>query len=88
MHDLKAALVSNGYDTYLTSVGGSGLGILSPYGQLPLPEAPLTPPETSDFQDVDAAAGTAPAPLRDLFESKPIEELSNWSDSLGRWLFV
>jgi len=61
---------------YLTSVGGSGLGILSPYNE---PQQLATPPEGTDG---------AVELLRDTFASKATSELSGWVDSLGRWLFV
>lgn len=78
------------FDPYLTSVGGSGLGILSPYSQsLPVASGPVTPPETPNGQgklttDVDAPS----EPLRTSFETTDINELAGWADALGRWLFV
>lgn len=86
MQELKSALANDGFDTYLTSVGGSGLGILSPYGQRPL-DAPPTPP-ADESSTVDQADGAAPEPLRASLDGKAIVELSGWADSLGRWLFV
>jgi hypothetical protein len=82
------ALVSDDFDPYLTSVGGSGLGILSPYGQRPLSASdPVTPPDGS-VKVIDAASGAPPEPLRASFEKKTVDELADWADVLGRWLFV
>ncbi len=82
-------IITNKYDPYLTSVGGSGLGILSPYaehrtkmsspvavpGQVTPPHSPS--PETKDVTD-----------LRPTFEMKEVDGLSHWAESLGRWLYV
>jgi len=90
LQDLIGALTDDHFDPYLTSVGGSGLGILSPYRQsLPAASGPATPPETPNGQgkptsDVDAP----PEPLYTSFEAKDIDELAGWADALGRWLFV
>lgn len=71
-------------------MGGSGLGILSPY-----PEhrnqrhgetlGQVTPPETPD---ASLGPGNTLYTLRPTFESKPVLELSKWAESLGRWLYV
>ncbi|KAI0261486.1 cystathionine beta-lyase [Gloeopeniophorella convolvens] len=77
---LKAALTDSGYRPYLTSVGGSGLGILSPYDPANYaPEAPLTPPENSPDE--------LPS-LRGAFQVQGTEELSAWAEQRGRWLYV
>lgn len=81
--DLSAA----NFDPYLTAVGGSGLGILSPYEHESLTKptesaTPLTPPETP-------AEDPAKTPLlRDEFANVSAEELSKWAEQRGRWLFV
>ncbi|KAF7985652.1 hypothetical protein HWV62_2177 [Athelia sp. TMB] len=87
MTELKSALRNDGFDTYLTSVGGSGLGILSPYGQRAPADAPPTPPSDSSQSAIDLV-DEAPEPLRSSLDAKPLGELSAWADSLGRWLFV
>lgn len=88
LQELIEALAADNFDPYMTSVGGSGLGILSPYGQRPLPEDALlaTPPGTP--KEAVVAAGAPPDPLRAPFEKVNIEELGNWTEGLGRWLFV
>jgi cystathionine beta-lyase/mevalonate kinase len=91
LQDLVAALTDDHFDPYLTSVGGSGLGILSPYGQRPLlAPSPVTPPGTPDGRGkpVTLAAGAPPEPLRSPFETTDMGELAGWADGLGRWLFV
>lgn len=86
LQELIGALSVDNFDPYMTSVGGSGLGILSPYGQRPLPEEALlaTPPGTPE----DAAAGAPLDPLRAPFEKVDVGKLGSWADGLGRWLFV
>ncbi|OJA16457.1 hypothetical protein AZE42_04673 [Rhizopogon vesiculosus] len=81
LHELMGALSTASFVPYLTSVGGSGLGILSPYNQ---PQRLATPPETPrEGEGVDG-----PELLRDAFVGKATSEVSAWADSLGRWLFV
>ncbi|KAG1747094.1 Cys/Met metabolism PLP-dependent enzyme-domain-containing protein [Suillus paluster] len=82
LRELMAALSTNSFVPYLTSVGGSGLGILSPYNQ---PQRLATPPETPPEGADDAGVVEL---LRDTFAGKATAELSGWADGLGRWLFV
>jgi hypothetical protein len=84
-------LRNDGFEAYLTSVGGSGVGVLSPYRARPT-ERPVTPPETpaesdggersieSDSDSVD--------PLRAAFETHLTSDLSHWAEEQGRWLYV
>lgn len=87
MGDLRA----DGFDSYLTSVGGSGLGVLSPYGNGD-GLAPATPPDTPAEAPADGApdaqANNTRQPLRATFENKAYMELSSWADAQGRWLYV
>ena len=83
---LSKELSAANFDPYLTAVGGSGLGILSPYNHggtnnAPALLTPLTPPETP-------AEGPVKTPLRDEFANVKTEELSKWAEQRGRWLFV
>ena len=91
LKQLIAELDADGFEAYLTSVGGSGLGILSPYPAsahslkaVAPASGPATPPETpdelSDSDDVE--------PLRSDFGTKPIDEFAHWAEDRGRWLFV
>ncbi|KAF9466537.1 cystathionine beta-lyase [Collybia nuda] len=102
LDDLISELIRQDFQPYLTSVGGSGLGILSPYrhhrirrsATRPTAQAlgQVTPPETPiprdglgvETKDEDETL----EPLRTSFETESILELSNWADSLGRWLYV
>ncbi|KAJ3995081.1 Cys/Met metabolism PLP-dependent enzyme-domain-containing protein [Lentinula boryana] len=91
MKDLLSELVECGFDPYLTSVGGSGMGILSPYpehsntsSKVLLP-GQVTPPETPDEAADSPYAG---ASFRSLFETKSLSELTVWAHSLGKWLYV
>jgi len=91
LQDLIVALSNDKFDTYLTSVGGSGLGILSPYGQRLQPESgPVTPPETpnGNAKPVDAGDGAPPEPMRAVFETNAVGDLAGWAEGLGRWLYV
>jgi hypothetical protein len=87
---LLGDILEEKFDPYYTSVGGSGLGILSPYPEHRAPRAnaqgqsgPVTPPETPFL-------GTSGAhdQLRPAFEKQPTLDLSQWAESLGRWLYV
>ncbi|KAJ6631005.1 cystathionine beta-lyase [Mycena sp. CBHHK59/15] len=94
LENLTRQLVQETFQPYLTSVGGSGLGILSPYtppniGQSHPTLAPgqVTPPETPQelsHSEVDIVAGE----LRVSFEKQDVPSLAKWADGLGRWLYV
>jgi hypothetical protein len=74
---LTEGLTSSGFHPYLTSIGGSGLGILSPYD--PANYAVASPKgESSDHQHS----------LREAFEAQGINELTAWVEQRGRWLYV
>lgn len=102
MQGLTADLVRDEFEPYLTSVGGSGLGILSPYGQhrnyvaprsAPVP-GQVTPPETPGELENQLEVETSgdgdevPDPLRVPFETRTISELAEWAEGRGRWLYV
>lgn len=74
-------------------MGGSGLGILSPYN----PEShggfieggPVTPPETPRVElGENTEELSQRRSLRGAFESKDVAELADWVERRGRWLFV
>ena len=74
---LTEGLTSSGFRPYLTSVGGSGLGILSPYD--PANYKVASPKgESSDHQPS----------LREAFDAQGINELTAWAEQHGRWLYV
>ena len=93
LDQLVSSLEEDGYGTYLTSVGGSGLGILSPYNHDPeshLEDGPVTPPETPGL-DGSPGAGDGVGLYtshRAVFEMKSPAELVEWMESGGRWLYV
>jgi len=74
---LIEGLTNSGFRPYLTSVGGSGLGVLSPYDPANYAVA-SSKPENPD---------QSPS-LRELFEGKRIEELAAWAERRGRWMYV
>lgn len=77
LHALTEGLTSSGFCPYLTSVGGSGLGILSPYD--PANYAVASPKGgKSDYQPS----------LREAFDAQGIDELTAWAEQRGRWLYV
>jgi hypothetical protein len=104
LQDLISELIREGFEPYLTSVGGSGLGILSPYWHhrnrrsLALrPEQDLgqmTPPETPiPDESLHPESNKTEymsefEPLRPSFERGSSAELTAWADGLGRWLYV
>ncbi|KAG6909949.1 hypothetical protein DXG01_014218 [Tephrocybe rancida] len=103
LQNLINQLIREGFQPYLTSVGGSGLGILSPYDyhsnrkSVALPRAgqapgQMTPPETPNLSDESRSdvnkAAESPEGLRPSFEMNSISELPTWAESLGRWLYV
>lgn len=77
-----SALEGASFTTYNTSVGGSGLGILSPYHEHDA--ALATPPETPCAQTPPAE----PASLKERFRSVDVGELPRWAEERGRWLYV
>ncbi|KAJ7650706.1 Cys/Met metabolism PLP-dependent enzyme-domain-containing protein [Roridomyces roridus] len=89
MDSLLADLTKEGFVPYLTSVGGSGLGVLSPYSAPNLiqmtvvnPGEVTPPPEAAGQSAADVAT------LRLAFEKQDVPVLSQWAESLGRWLYV
>lgn len=94
LHQLMAELRSDGFEPYLTSVGGSGVGVLSPYPSTAKPSpygAPVTSPETpSNGAESDEGwlASDGAVPLRGAFADKPTVEFGSWATELGRWLYV
>lgn len=102
LDDLISELIREDFQPYLTSVGGSGLGILSPYGHhrsrrsatRPSGQAlgQVTPPETPIPSDGPSTEirdeDSSLEALRPSFETGSILDLPTWADSLGRWLYV
>lgn len=90
LKDLMDRLSEDGYVPYLTSVGGSGLGILSPYDPNNYDDHPTatahtqTPPETPG----EESAMGGREPLRVALQLKPTRDLSEWASNRGRWMYV
>ena len=90
---LVSSLEEDGFGTYLTSVGGSGLGVLSPYNddsESRLDDGPVTPPETPAFggSPGDGDGVGLHQSRRAVFERKSSADLVEWMESRGRWLYV
>ncbi|KAL0954656.1 hypothetical protein HGRIS_003607 [Hohenbuehelia grisea] len=95
LQELISELVQSGFEPYLTSVGGGGLGILTPY----TPNAPstagvdhITPPGTPNVDSPriggPAGAERSGRSLAPTFEALPLDDLAQWAESCGRWVFV
>ena len=86
---LEAILVKAGFEPYITSVGGSGLGVLSSYVYDNHPST-VTPPETPSPDGSLDGSDTCETvePFREAFEGKPREELVEWATHRGEWLYV
>ncbi|THH18123.1 hypothetical protein EW146_g2813 [Bondarzewia mesenterica] len=85
LHELMALLANDGFETYLTSVGGSGLGILSSYNDTY--NGPVTPPESRD-EVANGALMEHQESLLAAFGEKSAEQLSDWAEARGKWLYV
>ncbi|KAM5538467.1 hypothetical protein V8D89_007800 [Ganoderma adspersum] len=89
---LISALLTDGYRPYITAVGGSGLGILSPYDDIAAdPNAdspPLSPPATPDPSREDGLRGAPQPSIRKGFETITTLELPQWASERGKWLYV
>lgn len=73
---LRSALADIGFETYSTSVGGRGYGVLVP------------PAAGSAEEQVESAEGGVEAnaiPGRKRFEDAPAEDLARWAESAGVW---
>ncbi|KAF8624533.1 hypothetical protein AX15_005842 [Amanita polypyramis BW_CC] len=99
LQDLINNLIRKKFDPYLTSVGGSGLGILSPYHARhylrsttrPAPRletGQVTPPPETPRPDGLPDSSTYLDGLRTSFETTAVEGLAAWADNLGHWLYV
>ncbi|KZT07708.1 cystathionine beta-lyase [Laetiporus sulphureus 93-53] len=84
---LISALEGSGFRTYTTSVGGSGLGILSSY-DYEYPPNTITPPGTPRDEDIRADAIDAVPSLHEHFTGISIGSLPQWAEDRGRWLYV
>ena len=93
LEELISSLEEDGYGTYLTSVGGGGLGVLSPYSddhESGLDDGPVTPPETPGFggsPETGDGVGLYES-RRAVFGRKSPVELVEWMQSRGMWLYV
>lgn len=80
LEKLISALRAQGYEPHLTSIGGSGLGVLAPR---PNELAKLITGEGTVEQ------GTKGIPvLRGVFEGMEKGGLERWAEGRGRWLYV
>ena len=93
LKQLMGELRLDGFEPYLTSVGGSGVGILSPHAVPDGPQhfaaysVPVTPPETPGSAAVESEE-IPPSSLRVGFENTATIDFTKWADQRGRWLYV
>ena len=86
LKQLSTDLTTANFEPYFTSVGGSGLGILSPHTQRPNPRQdspPMTPNHESDDEHQEDKSG-----LLAGFKSSEVAGLSEWAEARGMWLYV
>ncbi|TCD63579.1 cystathionine beta-lyase [Steccherinum ochraceum] len=94
LQELIAALIADDFQPYVTAVGGSGAGILSPYkvhrNVVHKKEDPITPPETPTPEDSaeHLAFIGSDSQLTSEFSSTPHEDFAHWAESQGRWMYV
>ncbi len=93
LQSLIASLATADFQPYVTAVGGSGLGILSPYDEIAIEEGddspPLSPPATPDPTSENSQQGLLLQPsIRTRFETTNIADLSKWASARGKWLYV
>ena len=92
LQELISVLESANFKSYLTSVGGSGLGILSPYQahrqvlQPVIGRDNLGVPESA-VDDVEETL-VANDSFKDDFKKIDHTEFSQWAEGRGRWLYV
>lgn len=92
LKQLMSELSADGFEAYLTSVGGSGLGVLSPHPvsdeqAVSAYEAPVTPPD-SPGSTVEVEGAVQSSSLRSLFENAASTDFGSWAEQRGRWLYV
>ena len=87
LQSLIKSLESAGYQVYVTSVGGSGLGILSPYDEIVVDEDDDSPPTTPDVNG-EANGAALRRSIRRRFENVGTTELPKWASARGKWLYV
>lgn len=88
LQELVSVLETANFKSYLTSVGGSGLGILSPYkAHRPTVQPQALGVPESAVDDVDEKL-VAVEPLKDEFKTVDHMEFSQWAEGRGRWLYV
>jgi len=74
--DLKAALADAGFETYETSVGGSGFGLLS------------TSRDASSVVEGEGGAEQSVLPDVSRFRGAASAELAAWAEGEKGWAFV
>lgn len=89
LQQLITALEEDGYRAYVTAVGGSGLGILSPYDPIAVDPQDDVPPPLSPPMTPSPEEAEEPRPsIRRRFEGVNVGELSKWALNRGKWLYV
>lgn len=70
---MRAALANSGFETYATSVGGRGFGV-------------LVPAHGSQLETAEGGVELSAVPQQKRFEQAPTEELGRWAEEAGVWV--
>ncbi|GAA5889604.1 hypothetical protein JCM6882_007081 [Rhodosporidiobolus microsporus] len=83
---LRSALHDSGFDTYSTTVGGPGFGVLAPSASASSSSSSLAAETGIETAEGGAEASAVPDAKR--FEEAPREELERWARGRGEWTFA
>ncbi|BGP25733.1 cystathionine beta-lyase [Rhodotorula toruloides] len=72
---LRAALANTGFETYATSVGGRGFGV-------------LIPTHISQLETAEGGVELSAIPQQKRFEDAQTEELGRWAEEAGVWALL
>lgn len=75
LEELTTSLETDGFRPYLTSVGGSGLGILQS-------------PSTAVDVKAPGAGERSHIPLQKVFRDVDAEGLGQWAERTGKWAYT
>ena len=88
LQELIASLGQDNFQSYLTAVGGSGVGILSPYEVHRRASDPSISLESSSSKNIPNGAASVDYLLKSEFDTVLHDEFAQWAESQGRWLYV
>ncbi|KPV74421.1 uncharacterized protein RHOBADRAFT_37433 [Rhodotorula graminis WP1] len=71
---LRSALASSGFETYSTTVGGRGFGVVA------------VPPSSAEVDEAEGGAERSKVPERRRFDECAGEELARWAEGVEGWV--